>query len=115
MSRYTILGAARAIFTLEKMLAMSNVLEAMKKKRLCVGASCSFLLLCLRPVRLVSDRYPNKDKRGVLGGIIITQTEVITVTRRDQLCISMKYEDFGDHKSDPMPVRLLFMQLLDRI
>ena len=41
--------------------------------------------------------YPNKDKRDVIGGLIINWREVITVTRREQLCIFMKYEDFLDH------------------
>ena len=33
----------------------------------------------------------------MLGGIIITQIEVITVNRREQVCIFIKHEDFGDH------------------
>ena len=33
----------------------------------------------------------------MLGGIIITRIEVITVNRREQLCIFMKHEDFVDH------------------
>ena len=49
-------------------------------------------------VTLISYRYPNKDKRYVLGGIIITRIEVVTVTRRKQLYIFMKHEDFVDHE-----------------
>ena len=33
----------------------------------------------------------------MIGGIIITWREVIPVTRREQLCIFMKHENFGDH------------------
>ena len=34
----------------------------------------------------------------MFGGIVITWIEVITVNRRDQLCIFMKREDFEDHE-----------------
>ena len=97
MPRYIILSAARAIFTLQK-LAMSNILNAPQKKRRGVGASCSVLLRYLLPAKLISNRYPNKDKRDALGGLIITQRDIIRVTRREQLYIFMKHEDFGDHE-----------------
>ena len=42
----------------------------------------------LLPANFIADRYPNKYKRGVIGGIIITRREVIRVTRRENLCIS---------------------------
>ena len=91
---------------------------------------------------MVSDRYYNKYKLGALSGIVITQIEVITVTRIEQLYIFMKHEDFGDHElhcvqkwvrviresseansfndskkkeggqSNPMPVRLVAVQLI---
>ena len=98
MPRYIILGASRVIFTLEKMLAMSNVSENIQKNRRCVGASCSVPLLFLHPVRFIYDRYPKNDKLDVLGGIIVSRIEVITFNRRDQICIFMKHEDFGDHE-----------------
>ena len=47
---------------------------------------------------MIYDRYPNKDKSDALGGLIITQRYVIRVTRREQLYIFMKHEDFGDHE-----------------
>ena len=47
---------------------------------------------------MISDRYPNKDNRDALGGIIITWIDVIRVTRREQLCIFIKHEDFEEHK-----------------
>ena len=34
----------------------------------------------------------------MLGGIIITRREVITVTRRERLCVFMKREEFGVHE-----------------
>ena len=34
----------------------------------------------------------------MIGGIIITRREVITVTRRDHLCTFMKHEEFGNHE-----------------
>ena len=46
---------------------------------------------------MIADRYPNKDKCDVLGGIVTTRREVIKVTRSEQLCIFMKHEEFGDH------------------
>ena len=95
--RYNILGAARASFTLGKRLMMSNISNSHWKSRWGVGASLSLLLCYLHQVRLISDRYLNKEKRDMLGGINITQIEVITVTRREQLCIFMKNESFGDN------------------
>ena len=47
---------------------------------------------------MIYDRYTNKDKHYVLGGISITGREVITVTRREQLYIFMKHADFGDNE-----------------
>ena len=47
---------------------------------------------------MIYDRYHNKDKRDEIGGIIITRRDVIRVTRREQLCIFMKDEDFEDHE-----------------
>ena len=38
------------------------------------------------------------DKHDALDRIIITQREVIRFTRREQLCILMKPEDFEDHE-----------------
>ena len=81
-----------------KQIAMSNVLDAPQKKEWGVGASLSVLLFSLHQVRLISDRYLRRDKYDVLGGIIITLREVITVTRREQLCTFMKHEDFGNHE-----------------
>ena len=77
---------------------MSNISNAPQIKRKGVGASCSVLLCYLHPSKLIPDRYPNKDKHDALDGIIITRRDVIRVIRREQLCILMKYEDFGDHK-----------------
>ena len=77
---------------------MSDISNTPRKKIQGVGASCSVLPQYLQPSKLIYDRYPNKDKRDVIGGIIITQRDVIRVTRREQLCIFMKHEDFGDHE-----------------
>ena len=33
----------------------------------------------------------------MLSGIIVTRIEVIKVNRREQFCISIKHEDFGNH------------------
>ena len=52
----------------------------------------------LHPSKLIVDRYSNKDKHDALGGIVVTQIEVLIVTRREQLCIFMKHEDFGYHE-----------------
>ena len=84
MSIYIILGAARANFTLEKKLAMLNVLNSLKKKRQGIGASCSVFLHYLHPEKFISVRYTNKDKFGALVGITISWREVIIVTRREQ-------------------------------
>ena len=82
-------------FYAQIVLAMSNVSDTLQKNRRGVGASCSVLLCYLHPSELISDRYPNKDKRDTLSRLIITQREVIRVTRREQLCIFMKYKDVG--------------------
>ena len=97
MSRYISLSAARAIFTLKK-LAMSNILNAPQRKRQGLGASCSVLLHYLHSYKLIYDRYSNKENCGALGGLIITRIDVIRVTRKEQLCIFMIHEDFGDHE-----------------
>ena len=75
---------------------MSNALNAPRKKRRGIGASCSVLIRYLYPSNLVSERYPNKDKCDALGGIIITKRDVRRFTRRGQLFIFMKHEDFKD-------------------
>ena len=98
MSIYIRLSAARTIFTLEKKLAMLNMSNAQRKKRRCIGASCSARLSYLHPSKLIYDRYTNKEKLDALGGIIINLRYVIRVTRREQLCIVMKHENFGDHE-----------------
>ena len=82
---------------LEKELAMSNASNDPPKKRWGVGPSCSVLLRYLQQTKLIADRYPNKDKRDAHGGIIITRREVISVTRREQLYIFIKHEDFVYH------------------
>ena len=97
MSIYISLSAARAIFTLEKKLAMSKISNDPRKKR-DVGASCSSLLCYLHPAKFISGRYNKKEKGDALGGIVITQRYVIRVTRREQLYILMKCEDFRDHE-----------------
>ena len=85
-------------FYARKQLAISNISNTPQKKRQGVGASLSVLLYFLYPYKLISDSYPNKYKRDVLAGIIITQRYVIRVTRREHPCIFMKHEDFGDHE-----------------
>ena len=47
---------------------------------------------------MISDRYPNKEKRDVLGGLIITRIEVTTVNRRERLYIFTIHEEFGNHE-----------------
>ena len=79
---------------LDFVLAMWNYLSAPQKKRRGIGALCSVLLHYLLPTKLVAKRYPNKDKCYSISGIIITRREVRRVTRREQLCILMKYDDF---------------------
>ena len=74
---------------------MSKNLNAPQKKRQGVGASCSVLIHYLYLAKLISGMYPNKSKCDALGGIIITQREVVRVTRREQLYIFMKHKDFG--------------------
>ena len=98
---------------------------------------------------MICERYPNKDKRGVLDGLIITRRYIIIIIRREQLFIFSKHKGFGDHElhcvqkwfiviregiktqvfedtekkeegggvlqSNTMPVRNIFMQLLERI
>ena len=98
MSIYISLSSARAIFTLEKKLAMSKISNNPPKKRQGVGASCSSLLCYLHPFNFISGRYDKKEKRDALGGIIITRRDVIRVIRREQLYILMKHEDFGDYE-----------------
>ena len=82
---------------IKKELAISNVSDAPQKKRLGIGYLCSVLLRYLHPDKLFVDRYSNKDKLDVLGGIIITRRNITTVIIREQLCIFMKHESFGDH------------------
>ena len=81
-----------------KILSMSNILNAPRKKRRDVGASWSVLLIYLHPAKFIYYRYPNKDKRDALGGIIITRRDIIRVNRWEQICIFFKRKDFGDHK-----------------
>ena len=57
--------------------------ERSAKNRRNVGASCSVILRYLHPEKLIYERYSNKDKSDVIGGLIITQREVVTVTRRE--------------------------------
>ena len=85
------------MFTLKNKLAMSNISNAPHKKILDVGASCSALLCYLQPAKLISYIYPNKDKFDALSGLVITRRDVIRVTRKEQLYIFMKHEDFRDH------------------
>ena len=77
---------------------MLNISNAQRKKRRCIGASCSSHLSYLHPAKLIYNRYTNKDKLDALGGIIINLRYVIRVTRREQLCIVLKHENFGDHE-----------------
>ena len=90
MSGNNILGVARTIFLLKKvtMLSASN---APQKKILRVGASCLVLISYLYLSKLVSGRYRNKYKCNELGGITITNRDVIRVTSRYQLFIFIKF------------------------
>ena len=47
---------------------------------------------------MIYDRYSNKDKHDATDAIVITQRYFIRVATREQLCIFMKYENFGDHE-----------------
>ena len=58
------------------------------------GASFSVFVLYLQPVKLIAYIYTNKYKCKYLSGIIITNIEVKRVTRREQLFIVTKYQDF---------------------
>ena len=77
MSGYIILGAEGAILR--------------------SGASWSFILHYLHPDKLISDGYPCKENRYAIGGLINIWREVRIVTKREQLCIFMKHEDFKYH------------------
>ena len=83
---------------LEKELAISNVLNAPRKNRRGVGASCSVFLHYLHPAKLISYMYSKKDNCDALSGLIITPREVRRVTRREQLCIFMQHKYFEDHE-----------------
>ena len=85
-------------FLRSKKLAVSNVSNALQNKILDKGASFSVLLPFLHPAKLIYDRYPNKYKRGALGGISITWREVIRFTIRDHLCIFVKHKDLVYHE-----------------
>ena len=52
----------------------------------------------IRPVKDVSGRYPNKYKRDAISGMAITHRGVKKVSRRDQMCIIMRHEDFRDRE-----------------
>ena len=77
---------------------MSNFWNTPQKQRQGFGASCSVLLCYLHPSKLIYDRYPNKENRDTLVGIMITQIDIIRVDRREQLCIFMKHKDSGYHE-----------------
>ena len=77
---------------------MSNILNFLQQKRRGVGASCSFVLHFIHPSKLIFDRYTNKEKFDTLGWLVITRRDAIRVTRREQLCIFMKHEDFVHHE-----------------
>ena len=71
--------------------------QTLQKNRQCVGVLYLVLICYLHPSKLIYYRYTNKGKLDVLIGNIITWREFIRFTRREQLCILIKYKDFGDH------------------
>ena len=77
---------------------MSNALNNPLKKRQGIGASCLILLWNVRPSKFISDRYSKIYNHDELSSRIMNKREVKISTRREQLCIALKHEEFQDEE-----------------
>ena len=69
-----------------------------KKKRLRhgVGAKISISKKLLHPRKVISTRYPNATKNDVLDNLLVVGQEEKVVSKRRQVCLTMRHNDFDD-------------------
>ena len=69
-----------------------------KNKRLChgVGAKIAVYKKFLHPRAAVSKKYPNATKNDVLDNLLVISQEEKLVSKRRQVCLTMRHDDFDD-------------------
>ena len=67
-----------------------------KRLRHGVGAKVSVYKKFLHPRAAVSKRYPNATKNDVLDNLLVIGLEEKVVSKRRQVCITMRHDDFDD-------------------
>ena len=68
----------------------------LKRLRHGVGAKISVLKKFLHPRPLVAEKYPNAGKTDMLHDLVAVGQEEKTVSKKPQLCIIMRHNDFDD-------------------
>ena len=69
-----------------------------KRLRHGVGAKISVYKKFLHPRAAVSNKYPNAMKNDVLDNLLVISQEEKLVSKRRQVCLTMRHEDFDDRQ-----------------
>ena len=67
-----------------------------KRLRHGVGAKISVYKKFLHPRKAVSTKYPNSTKNAVLEDLLVIGQEEKLVSKRRQVCLMMRHDDFDD-------------------
>ncbi|KAI2490366.1 hypothetical protein MHU86_24206 [Fragilaria crotonensis] len=67
-----------------------------KRLRHGVGAKITVYKKFLHPRAVISKRYPNASKNDVLDNLLVIGQEERMVSRRLQVCLTMRHDDFDD-------------------
>ena len=63
-------------------------------RRLGVGAKTSCLSKFLHPSEQIRNKYPNPVAGHRLEGCVVVRQEIKSVSRKDQLCVVVRHDDF---------------------
>ena len=67
-----------------------------KRLRHGVGAKISAYKKFLHPRKVVTTKYPNASKNDVLYNLLVIGQEEKVVSKRRQVCLTMRHNDFDD-------------------
>jgi hypothetical protein len=67
-----------------------------KRLRHGVGAKISIYQKFLHPRKVISTKYPNATKNDVLDNLLVIGQEEKLVSKRRQVCLTMRHDDFDD-------------------
>ena len=75
---------------------LKKILRKNKRLRHGVGAKISVYKKFLHPRKTISTKYPNATKNDVLDNLLVIGQEEKLVSKRRQVCLTMRHDDFDD-------------------